>query len=170
MSHISSQPLQRKRSIWFALHMALTCSKWWKSRCRNSPLCLNTSQDALREKGHWQPCMIMGCPQRNWVLSFLKISLNSRIWTHFDQELIGALGAATFQYCRKRDDRWADFAVVEYTSPNKDIEDVLKIIYHSRPSPSDGNVDGGVTIHVGVGHAESSETDDQVAERACMFA
>lgn len=48
----------------------------------------------------------------------------------------------------------------KYTSPNKDVEDVLKIIYHSKPSPLDGSVDGGVSIQVGTGPTDRSETDD----------
>ncbi len=83
---------------------------------------------------------------------------------------LGAIGAAAFQYCRKRDDRWADFAVVEYASPSKDVEDVLKIIFHSKPSPLDSVVDGGVSIQIGAGGTDASETDEQIAERAKAFA
>ena len=79
---------------------------------------------------------------------------------------LGAIGAATFQYCRRRDDRWADFATVEYTSSDRDVEDVMRIIMHSKPSPLEGSVDAGVSIQVGSHKQDLSETDDQIASRA----
>ncbi len=83
---------------------------------------------------------------------------------------LGAIGAATFQYCRRRDDRWADFATVEYTSPDRDVEDVMRIIFHSKPTPLDGAVDAGVTIQVGANKLDQSETDEQIAARASELA